>query len=145
MRKWSPLIAVCLGTFLLLVDVTIVIVALPSIAGHLGASPHDLAWVLDGYALALAALLLGAGALADRYGRRRTYLTGLLIFGLSSLLCAVAPTVNTLVAARALQGVGGAAMFATTVAILNVTYRGRDRGVAFGTISDLPNPSSSRS
>ncbi|MFC4069439.1 MFS transporter [Actinoplanes subglobosus] len=132
MRKWSPLLAVCLGTFLLLVDVTIVIVALPSIAAHLEAGPDDLAWVLDGYALALAALLLGAGALADRYGRRVTYLTGLVLFGLSSLLCALAPTVDTLVAARVLQGVGGAAMFATTVAILNVTYRGRDRGIAFG-------------
>jgi EmrB/QacA subfamily drug resistance transporter len=162
MRKWAPLIAVCLGTFLLLVDVTIVVVALPSIgtdlsAGNLlsagadlsagvdlsaggdlsggadlSAGWHDLAWVLDGYALALAALLLGAGALADRYGRRVTYLIGLLIFGVSSLLCALAPGVPALIAARALQGVGGAAMFATTVAILNVTYRGRDRGVAFG-------------
>ncbi|MEU4164521.1 MFS transporter [Actinoplanes sp. NPDC026670] len=132
MRKWLPLIAVCLGTFLLLVDVTIVIVALPSIAAHLEAGPDDLAWVLDGYALALAALLLGAGALADRYGRRATYVIGLVLFGLSSLLCAVAPSVDTLVGARVLQGVGGAAMFATTVAILNVTYRGRDRGIAFG-------------
>ncbi|GAA1624121.1 MFS transporter [Actinoplanes couchii] len=132
MRKWLPLIAVCLGTFLLLVDVTIVIVALPSIAGHLEAGPHDLAWVLDGYALALAALLLGAGALADRYGRRITYVAGLVVFALSSLVCALAPTTNALVAARVLQGVGGAAMFATTVAILNVTYQGPDRGVAFG-------------
>jgi EmrB/QacA subfamily drug resistance transporter len=132
MRKWSPLLAVCLGTFLLLVDVTIVVVALPSIAGHLEAGPDDLAWILDGYALALAALVLGAGALADRYGRRVTYLTGLVVFGVSSLLCALAPTVPTLIAARVLQGVGGAAMFATTVAILNVTYRGRDRGIAFG-------------
>ncbi|SDT47875.1 MFS transporter [Actinoplanes derwentensis] len=132
MRKWSPLIAVCLGTFLLLVDVTIVIVALPSIAGHLKAGPHDLTWILDGYALALAALLLGAGALADRYGRRRTYVIGLVIFALSSLLCALAPTVPALIAARVVQGVGGAAMFATTVAILNVTYQGRDRGTAFG-------------
>ncbi|MEU4619259.1 MFS transporter [Actinoplanes sp. NPDC023801] len=133
MHKWTPLVAVCLGTFLLLVDVTIVVVALPRIATSLRATgPDDLAWVLDGYALALAALLLGAGALADRYGRRVTYLTGLLIFGVSSLLCALAPDVPALIAARVLQGVGGAAMFATTVAILNVTYRGRDRGVAFG-------------
>ncbi|MDI6097121.1 MFS transporter [Actinoplanes sp. NEAU-A12] len=132
MRKWIPLVAVLLGTFLLLVDVTIVVVALPSIAGHLNAGPHDLAWILDGYALALAALVLGAGALADRYGRRVTYLIGLLIFAVSSLLCAVAPSMPALIAARVLQGIGGAAMFATTVAILNVTYRGRDRGVAFG-------------
>src|SRR5690242_15890194 len=91
MRKWSPLIAVCLGTFLLLVDVTIVVVALPSIADKFGADYSDLQWVLDGYALALAALLLGAGSLADRYGRRRTYLVGIGVFAVSSLLCAIAP------------------------------------------------------
>ncbi|GLW31852.1 MFS transporter [Actinoplanes regularis] len=132
MRKWSPLIAVCLGTFLLLVDVTIVVVALPSIADKFGAGYADLQWVLDGYALALAALLLGAGSLADRYGRRRTYLIGIGVFALSSLLCAVAPNEQALIAARVLQGAGGAAMFATTAALLNVTYHGRDRGVAFG-------------
>ncbi|GAA4601529.1 EmrB/QacA subfamily drug resistance transporter [Actinoplanes octamycinicus] len=132
MRKWSPLIAVCLGTFLLLVDVTIVVVALPSIADKFGADYADLQWVLDGYALALAALLLGAGSLADRYGRRRTYLAGIGIFAISSLLCAVAPNEQALIAARVLQGIGGAAMFACTAALLNVTYQGRDRGVAFG-------------
>ncbi|MGK5683585.1 MFS transporter [Actinoplanes sp. URMC 104] len=132
MRKWSPLIAVCLGTFLLLVDVTIVVVALPAIGGKFGAGYADLQWVLDGYALALAALVLGAGSLADRYGRRRTYLIGIGLFALSSLLCAVAPNEQALIGARVLQGVGGAAMFATTAALLNVTYHGRDRGVAFG-------------
>ncbi|KUL27728.1 MFS transporter [Actinoplanes awajinensis] len=132
MRKWSPLIAVCLGTFLLLVDVTIVVVALPAIGDKFDAGYADLQWVLDGYALSLAALLLGAGSLADRYGRRRTYLIGIGLFALSSLLCAVAPNEQALVAARILQGAGGAAMFATTAALLNVTYQGRDRGVAFG-------------
>ncbi|MEU4695141.1 MFS transporter [Actinoplanes sp. NPDC023714] len=132
MRKWSPLVAVCLGTFLLLVDVTVVVVALPDIATSLGAGNDDLQWVLDGYALALAALLLGAGSLADRYGRRLTYLIGVLIFALASLACAFAPSVGLLIAARVVQGVGGAAMFATTAALLNVTYQGRDRGVAFG-------------
>ncbi|MFI1994023.1 MFS transporter [Actinoplanes sp. NPDC020271] len=132
MRKWSPLIAVCLGTFLLLVDVTIVVVALPSIADKFQADYTDLQWVLDGYALALAALLLGAGSLADRYGRRRTYLIGIGIFAVSSLLCAVAPNEQALIAARVLQGAGGAAMFACTAALLNVTYHGHDRGVAFG-------------
>ncbi|MET0417036.1 MAG: MFS transporter [Actinoplanes sp.] len=132
MRKWSPLIAICLGTFLLLVDVTIVVVALPAIGDQFDAGYADLQWVLDGYALALAALLLGAGSLADRYGRRRTYLAGIGLFAVSSLLCAIAPNELALVTARVLQGVGGAAMFATTVALLNVTYHGRDRGVAFG-------------
>lgn len=132
MRKWSPLIAVCLGTFLLLVDVTIVVVALPALAGDLDSSFADLQWVLDGYALALAALLLGAGSLADRYGRRRAYLVGLVLFGAASLACALAPNASFLIGARVVQGAGGAAMFATTAAILNVTYSGRDRGVAFG-------------
>ncbi|WP_203997635.1 MFS transporter [Virgisporangium aurantiacum] len=132
MRKWSPLIAVCLGTFLLLVDVTIVVVALPALADDLDSSFADLQWVLDGYALALAALLLGAGSLADRYGRRRAYLVGVALFGAASLACALAPNAPFLIGARVVQGVGGAAMFATTAAILNVTYSGRDRGVAFG-------------
>ena len=132
MRKWSPLIAVCLGTFLLLVDVLIVVVALPAISADFRADYADLQWVLDGYALSLAALVLGAGSLADRFGRRRIYLIGIGIFAISSLLCAVAPNEQALIAARILQGVGGAAMFACTAALLNFTYQGRDRGVAFG-------------
>ncbi|WP_344502363.1 MFS transporter [Dactylosporangium maewongense] len=132
MRKWSPLLAVCIGTFMLLVDVTIVTVALPAVAGDLHASLDGLQWVLDGYALALAALLLGAGALADRHGRRRMYLAGTVVFAAASLLCAVANSAGLLIAARFLQGAGGAAMFATTVALLSVTYSGKDRGVAFG-------------
>ena len=132
MRKWSPLIAVCLGTFLLLVDVLIVVVALPAISADFRADYADLQWVLDGYALSLAALVLGAGSLADRFGRRRIYLIGIGIFAISSLLCAVAPNEQALIAARILQGVGGAAMFACTAALLNFTYHGRDRGVAFG-------------
>lgn len=132
MGKWSPLAAVCLGTFLLLVDVTIVVVALPALADDLDGSFASLQWVLDGYALALAALLLGAGSLADRHGRRLVYLVGLAVFGAASLACALAPNAPFLVGARVVQGVGGAAMFATTAAILNVTYSGRDRGVAFG-------------
>ncbi|KAA0941950.1 MFS transporter [Streptomyces apricus] len=132
MRKWSPLIAVCLGTFLLLVDVLIVVVALPAISDDFRADYADLQWVVDGYALSLAALVLGAGSLADRFGRRRLYLIGIGVFALSSLLCAAAPDEQALIAARILQGLGGAAMFACTAALLNFTYHGRDRGVAFG-------------
>ncbi len=132
MRKWSPLIAVCLGTFLLLVDVLIVVVALPAISLDFRADYADLQWVIDGYALSLAALVLGAGSLADRFGRRRTYLIGIGIFAISSLLCAVAPNEQALIAARILQGLGGAAMFACTAALLTFTYHGKDRGIAFG-------------
>lgn len=132
MRKWWPLVGICLGTFMLLVDITIVTVALPAIAGDLKASFSALQWVLDGYALALAALLLGAGALADRLGRRAVYLAGLGVFAAASLACALAPSAGVLVAARVVQGLGGAAMFATTVALISSGYHGRDRGVAFG-------------
>ncbi|NSC19750.1 MFS transporter [Streptomyces albus subsp. chlorinus] len=132
MRKWWPLTAVCLGAFILLVDVTIVNVALPSMAADLGASFTSLQWVIDGYALALAALLLASGSLADRFGHRRSYVWGLGVFGLASLVCGLAPNAEVLIAARVAQGVGGAAMFATAPALLLTSYQGRDRGTAFG-------------
>jgi EmrB/QacA subfamily drug resistance transporter len=132
MRKWFPLIAICIGTFMLLIDVTIVNVALPDIARDLGTSFTQLQWVVDIYALALAALVLGAGSLADLYGRRRLYLIGLVVFALSSLACGLAPDAGWLIAARGVQGVGGAIMFATTIALINTSYEGRDRGTAFG-------------
>ncbi|AOP47779.1 multidrug MFS transporter [Streptomyces lydicus] len=132
MRKWLPLTAVCLGAFILLVDVTIVNVALPSMAADLGASFTSLQWVIDGYALALAALLLASGSLADRFGHRRSYVCGLGVFGLASLACGLAPNAEMLIAARVVQGIGGAAMFATAPALLLTSYQGRDRGTAFG-------------
>src|SRR3569833_2819562 len=132
MRKWWPLTAVCLGAFILLVDVTIVNVALPSMVDDLDASFGSLQWVIDGYTLALAALLLASGSLADRFGHRRLYLYGLGLFGLASLLCSLAPTAAALIAARVAQGAGGAAMFATAPALLLASYQGRDRGTAFG-------------
>lgn len=132
MHKWAPLVAICLGTFMLLVDVTIVTVSLPQMATGLHARISELQWVLDGYALTLAALLLGAGSFADRFGHRRVYLASLVVFAIASLACGLAPDAGTLIAARFVQGVGGAAMYATTMALLNTTYHGRDRGVAFG-------------
>lgn len=129
---WAPLVAVCLGTFMLLVDVTIVNVALPDMAIDLDASFAGLQWVVDVYALALAALLLLVGSVADIVGRRRTYLVGLGVFVVASLACGLAPGEGSLIAARAVQGIGAAAMFATTLVLLNTAYAGRDRGVAFG-------------
>ncbi|MGW1789193.1 MFS transporter [Streptomyces tubercidicus] len=130
--KWWPLAAVALGNVLLLVDVTIVNSALPRIADGLGATLTSLQWVLDIYALALAALLMVAGSAADLLGRRRLYVAGLTLFALASLACGLAPDAGVLVAARAVQGAGAAAMFATTTPLLMATYQGRDRGVAFG-------------
>ncbi|MFE7929152.1 MFS transporter [Streptomyces sp. NPDC057456] len=132
MRTWGPLTAVCLGTFMLLLDVTIVIVALPDMARALHASLSDLQWVVDGYALALAALLLGAGATADILGRRRVHVVGVVVFAVASLLCGLASGPDTLVAARALQGVGAAAMLATTLPLLGSVYEGRQRSAALG-------------
>jgi EmrB/QacA subfamily drug resistance transporter len=132
MRKWLPLLTVCLGTFMLLIDVTIVNVALPDMVGDLAASFGALQWVVDAYALALAALVLGAGSVADLAGHRRVYIAGLTIFATASLVCGLAPTPAVLIAARTVQGVGAAAMFATTFALLNSGYAGRDRGTAYG-------------
>ncbi|MDQ6851210.1 MAG: MFS transporter [Actinomycetota bacterium] len=132
MRKWLPLFTVCLGTFMLLIDVTIVNVALPDMARELKTSFSSLQWVVDGYALTLAALVLGAGSIADRIGHRRAYSGGLALFAIASLACGLAPNSEALIIARAVQGVGAAAMFATTFALLNSSYSGRDRGTAYG-------------
>ncbi|MGW2045965.1 MFS transporter [Streptomyces sp. NPDC001858] len=132
MRTWGPLTAVCLGTFMLLLDVTIVLVALPDMARAMDASLSDLQWVVDGYALALAALLLGAGAAADILGRRRVHVAGVGLFASASLLCGLASGPVTLVAARVVQGVGAAAMLATTLPLLGSVYQGRQRSVALG-------------
>jgi EmrB/QacA subfamily drug resistance transporter len=131
-KKWLPLAAIGMGAFMLLVDVTIVTVALPDMAKALDTSFSSLQWVMDVYALVLAAMLLGAGSLADRIGRRKVYVGGLVLFAASSLACGLAPNAGLLIAARGVQGLGGAAMLATTMALLNATYQGRDRGVAFG-------------
>ena len=132
MRRWLPLVAICLGTFMLLLDVTIVNVALPAMATDLKTAFSSLQWVVDIYALVLAALLLSAGSVSDLVGRRRIYLIGLVAFAGSSLACGLAPNATVLITARGIQGVGGAAMFATTVALINATYSGRDRGTAYG-------------
>ncbi len=132
MRKWWPLVAVCAGAFMLLVDVTIVNVALPDMARQLHTTFPDLQWVIDLYALVLGALVLTIGSVADRFGRRRLYVIGLVVFAASSLACGLAPNVGLLIAARGVQGLGAAAMFATTMALISNSYSGRDRGLAFG-------------
>ena len=130
--KWWTLVAVCLGTFMLLLDITIVNVALPDIQTALGSSFSGLQWVIDAYALSLAALLLTAGSLADMYGRRLLYLIGLAIFTGASLLCGLATSTLMLQLSRGLQGVGGAIMFSVSLALLATAFHGKDRGVAFG-------------
>jgi EmrB/QacA subfamily drug resistance transporter len=131
-RKWWTLIAVCTGTFMLLLDVTIVNVALPSIQSSLKSSFSDLQWVVDAYSLMLAALLLMTGSLADLFGRRLVFVLGLVVFTASSLMSGLATDPLWLNLARGAQGVGGAAMFSTSLALLGSAFRGRERGVAFG-------------
>jgi EmrB/QacA subfamily drug resistance transporter len=132
-RKWWTLIAVSVATFMLLLDITVVNVALPSIREDLGASFTDLQWVVDAYALTLAALVLTAGSLADRLGRRRVFAAGLTIFSGASLLCALAPDPTFLNLARAVQGIGGAIMFAVSLALIAQEFTaGRERGMAMG-------------
>jgi EmrB/QacA subfamily drug resistance transporter len=132
-RKWWTLITVSVATFMLLLDITVVNVALPSIRDDLGASFSDLQWVVDAYALTLAALVLTAGSLADRLGRRRLFVVGLAIFSAASLLCGFSPDPTFLNLSRALQGVGGAIMFAVSLALVAQEFpAGRERGTAMG-------------
>jgi len=131
-RKWWTLLVVCVATFMLLLDITIVNVALPSIEKALHASFQDLQWVVDAYALTLAALLLTAGSLADLLGRKRVFVIGIAIFTLASLMCGLAGTPLVLNVARGLQGIGGAIMFACSLALLAQEFHGRERGTAYG-------------
>ena len=131
-RKWWTLVAVCTATFMLLLDITVVNVALPSIQRSLHSSFTDLQWVVDAYSLSLAVFLLTAGVVGDIRGRREVFAIGLAIFTVSSLVCGLSTTPLMLNIARAVQGVGGAVMFATSVALIASAFQGRERGTAFG-------------
>ncbi len=131
-RKWWTLIAVCVATFMLLLDITVVNVALPDIQSDLNASFAELQWVVDAYALMLATLMLTAGSLADLLGRRLVFATGLVLFTVASLLCGLASSAVALDLFRGAQGIGGAVMFATALALLAQEFHGRERGTALG-------------
>jgi len=132
-RRWWTLLTVCVAVFMLLLDITVVNTALPSIRDDLGASFTDLQWVVDAYTLTLAALVLTAGSLADRLGRRRVFAVGLVVFSVASLLAGLAPDPTFLNLARAVQGVGGAIMFAVSLALIAQEFpAGRERGTAMG-------------
>lgn len=132
-RKWWTLGVVSVATFMLLLDITVVNTALPAIERDLDATFTDLQWVVDAYALSLAALVLTAGSLADRIGRRRMFAAGLGIFSVASLAAALAPDPTFLNVTRAVQGVGGAIMFAVSLALVAQEFApGRDRGTAMG-------------
>jgi len=131
-RKWLTLIVVCVAVFMLLLDITIVNVALPDIARSLHADFSDIQWVVDAYSLMLAACLLTAGSLGDLLGRRRVFVIGLAIFSLASLACGLSGSSTLLNLMRGVQGIGGAVMFAQSLALIAEAFQGRERGTAFG-------------
>ena len=134
--RWV-LLATVLGSGMAFLDATVVNVALPTIGADLNASVAGLQWVINGYTLTLASLILLGGSLGDRFGRRRIFLLGTVWFAGASLLCGVAPTSEALVAARALQGIGGALLTPGSLAILQASFAMSDRGRAVGAWSGL--------
>jgi EmrB/QacA subfamily drug resistance transporter len=131
-RKWLTLAAVSFGLFMIMLDNTIVNVALPSIERDLGIGISELEWVVNGYALTFAVLMLTGGKLADLLGRRRIFMTGLAIFTLSSLACGLATSAHMLIGARVAQGGGSALMNPATLSIITATFPSRQRGAAIG-------------
>jgi EmrB/QacA subfamily drug resistance transporter len=131
-RRWWTLAVLCLSLLVISLDNTILNVALPTLERDLGASSSQLQWIVDSYMLVFAGLLLTAGALGDRFGRKRTLTLGLFIFGLGSALSALAGSANALIASRALMGIGGAFIMPSTLSILTATFPARERAKAIG-------------
>jgi EmrB/QacA subfamily drug resistance transporter len=129
--RWV-LLATVLGSAIASIDATVVGIALPAIGRDFGVGLADLQWVVTAYTLTLAGLLLLAGALGDKYGRKRVFVIGIIWFAVASLLCSIAPTATTLIAARALQGIGAALLTPGSLAILQAVFRPDDRGKAIG-------------
>jgi len=131
-RKWWTLAAVAFGLFMIMLDNTVVNVALPSIERDLHVSISSLEWVVTAYALTFAALLITGGKLGDLFGRRRIFIVGIAVFTLSSLACGLAPSAGFLIGARTVQGVGAALMNPASLSIITATFPPRERGQAIG-------------
>jgi EmrB/QacA subfamily drug resistance transporter len=131
-RKWWTLAAVSFGLFMIMLDNTVVNVALPSIQADIGADLSELQWIVTGYALSFAALMLIGGKLADAYGRRLIFVVGILVFTGASLWCGLADSGNMLIVARIVQGVGAALMNPATLSIIAATFPPKERGMAIG-------------
>jgi EmrB/QacA subfamily drug resistance transporter len=131
-KKWWTLAAVAFGLFMIMLDNTVVNVALPTIQRELGMQLSELEWIVSGYALTFAALMLIGGKLADAYGRRLIFVIGIAVFTLASLACGLASSGEALIAARVAQGVGAALMNPATLSIIAVTFPPRQRGTAIG-------------
>jgi EmrB/QacA subfamily drug resistance transporter len=131
-RKWWTLVAVAFGLFMIMLDNTVVNVALPAIQRDLGADLSSLQWIVTGYALSFAALMLTGGKLADAYGRRFIFIVGIVIFTVSSLACGIADSDSMLIGARVIQGAGAALMNPATLSIIAATFPPHQRGTAIG-------------
>ena len=131
-EKTIVLLTMCFALAMAMLDNTVVNIALPTITRELGATVSDLQWIIDGYVLVFASLLLTGGILGDRYGRKRMFLTGLAIFTLASLGCGLAASGEQLIGFRALQGVGAALLMPGTLSILTVTFPPEERARAIG-------------
>src|SRR5881392_3703793 len=131
-RKWWTLAAVAFGLFMIMLDNTVVNVALPSIQRALGIDSAELEWIVNAYALTFGVLLLTGGKLADLLGRRRIFIVGLVVFTASSLVCGLAGGAGVLIGARAVQAVGAALMNPATLSIITATFPARQRGTAIG-------------
>lgn len=130
-KRWIGLVFISIAVSLIIVDSTIVNVAVPSIVDELGITSTEVQWVQEAYTLVFAALLLLFGSLADRFGRRRVMLLGVVLFAASSVFAALAPDGGILILSRLVQGVGGAMILPTTLSLINATFRGKERGIAF--------------
>lgn len=133
-RRWT-LIGTILGSSMVFIDGTVVNVALPALQSHLNATAIDVQWVVESYALFLAALLLLGGSLGDHFGRKRIYAIGIVLFAIASVWCGLAPNVTQLIIARAVQGMGGALLVPGSLAIISATFPEEVRGPAIGTWS----------
>ena len=131
-RKWWTLAAVSFGLFMIMLDNTVVNVALPTIQKNLDADLSELQWIVAGYALSFAALMLTGGKLADAYGRRLIFVLGIVIFTVASLWCGLADSGEGLIAARVVQGAGAALMNPATLSIIAATFPPAQRGAAIG-------------
>src|SRR5215217_2710813 len=131
-RRWWTLGVLCISLIVISIDNTILNVALPSIVRDLGAEGSQLQWVVDAYTIVFAGLLLTAGSLGDRFGRKKALTTGLVLFGGFSAFASQATSAPMLIVARGLMGVGGAFIFPTTLSILSNTFTGKERGRAIG-------------
>ena len=129
-RRWATLAVLCVSLLVIVIDNTIVNVALPTLVRDLGTSISDLQWVVDAYTLVFAGLLLTGGSLGDRFGRRGALQVGLAVFGLGSLLSAMAGSPSQLIAARALMGIGGAFIMPGTLSLITNVFEGKERGRA---------------